>query len=51
VLDHGLAQARYGVSVFWTRPGLTLGGDIEEFIRYWQIKRDGTHRGIVKVIA
>lgn len=51
LFDHGLAQARYGVSVFWTRPGLTLGGDIEEFIRHWQIKRDGTQRGIVEVIA
>ncbi|MBI3946545.1 MAG: hypothetical protein HY321_11545 [Armatimonadetes bacterium] len=44
-------QARYGASVFWTRPGLTLGGDIEDFIAYWQGERDTADRGIVEVIV
>ncbi len=49
LFDHAVAQARYGVSVFWIRPGLLFGGDIEGFITSWQRKRDGGRRGIVEV--
>jgi hypothetical protein len=50
LFDHALAQARYGASVFWIRPGLLIDEDVEDFIEYWQLKRDGSRRGIVEVI-
>jgi len=51
LFDHSTAQARYGASIFWVRPGLLIGETIEEFVSYWQIKRDGSKRGIVEVIS
>lgn len=51
LFDHAVAQARYGASIFWIRPGLLIGEGVEEdFISYWQLKRDGSKRGIVEVI-
>jgi hypothetical protein len=50
LFDHAVAQARYGVSIFWVRPGLLIGESLEDFVAYWQIKRDGSKRGIVEVI-
>ncbi len=50
LFDHAVAQARYGVSIFWIRPGLLVGESVEDFIAYWQIKRDGSRRGIVEVV-
>jgi len=50
LFDHAVAQARYGASIFWLRPGLLVGGSVEDFIAYWQLKRDGSKRGIVEVI-
>jgi hypothetical protein len=50
LFDHAVAQARYGASVFWMRPGLLIGETVEQFIEYWQIKRGGGQRGIVDVI-
>jgi len=49
VFDHAISQARYGASIFWVRPGLLIGESIDEFIAYWQTKRDGTQRGLVEV--
>ena len=49
LFDHATAQARYGASIFWVRPGLLLGETIEDFVSHWQIKRDGSKRGIVEV--
>jgi len=51
LFDHAVAQARYGASIFWLRPGLLVGGSVEDFIAYWQLKRDGSKRGIVEVIS
>ncbi len=51
IFDHAIAQARYGASIFWIRPGLLIEESIEEFIAYWQIKRDGTRRGIVEIVS
>jgi hypothetical protein len=49
LFDHLAAQAHFGVSVFWLRrPGIF--GDEEAAIKDWQIKRDGTRRGIVEVV-
>ncbi len=50
LFDHAVAQARYGTSIFWVRPPLLLGETIDDFIAYWQTKRDGSERGIVEVI-
>lgn len=50
LFDHAIAQARYGASIFWVRPGLLISERIEGFVAYWQIKRDGSRRGIVEVI-
>jgi hypothetical protein len=50
LFDHAVAQARYGASIFWIRPGLLIDESVEDFISYWQLKRDGSKRGIVEVI-
>ena len=50
LFDHALAQARYGASIFWIRPGLLIDEGVEDFTAYWQLKRDGSKRGIVEVI-
>lgn len=50
LFDHAVAQARYGASIFWIRPGLLIGESLDDFIAYWQIKRDGSRRGIVEVV-
>lgn len=50
VFDHVYAQNALGASVFWIRRLAALGGE-EATIADWQMKRDGTERGIVEVIA
>jgi predicted nucleotidyltransferase len=50
LFDHAVAQVRYGVSIFWTRPSALLRETIDEYIAYWQVKRDKTLRGIVEII-
>ena len=50
LFDHAVAQARYGASIFWIRPGLLIREGVEDFLAYWQLKRDGSRRGIVEVI-
>ena len=50
LFDHGTAQDRFGCSVFWIRRMAALGGE-GAAIKDWQIKRDGTERGIVEVTA
>ena len=34
LFDHALAQARYGVSIFWIRPGMLMEETVEEFVVY-----------------
>lgn len=50
VFDHAAAQDALGASIFWVRRAGALGGE-EAAVGFWQIKRDGTQRGIVEVIA
>ena len=45
---HGTAQDYFGCSVFWIRRLATIGGE-EAAIGDWQLKRDGTERGIVEI--
>jgi len=48
LFDHGTAQDHFGCSVFWVRRLAAMGGE-EAAIKDWQIKRDGTQRGIVEI--
>jgi len=50
LFDHAIAQARYGASIFWARPSAILLEPLEEFIAAWQVKRDGSLRGILDVM-
>jgi hypothetical protein len=49
ILDHVAAQNYAGASIFWIRRLAALEGE-EAAVEYWQLKRDGTKRGIVEVI-
>lgn len=49
LFDHSEAQANFGASIFWIRPSMLILESIEQFTEHWQIKRDGTRRGIVEV--
>ena len=48
VFDHPAAQAHFGASVFWLRRLAALPNE-EGVILGWQLKRDGTRRGIVEI--
>ena len=49
LLSHQLAATEFGASIFWIRPSLLFFETLDEFIKGWQVKRDGTHRGIIEV--
>jgi hypothetical protein len=49
LFDHITAQTYFGCSLFWVRHLAALHGE-EAAIKQWQIKRDGTERGIVEII-
>jgi len=49
LFDHLRAQQIFGASVFSIRPSTALLATVDEFISYWQIKRDQSKRGIVDV--
>ena len=44
-----MAQNYEGASIFWIRRLAALEGE-KATIEHWQLKRDGTKRGIVEVI-
>jgi hypothetical protein len=48
VFDHSVAQAHFGASVFWLRRLAALPSEDESCLG-WQLKRDGTRRGIVEI--
>jgi hypothetical protein len=50
LFDHAIAQARYSASIFWTCPSALIRETLEDFIAYWQIKRDNSQRGILDVV-
>lgn len=50
VFDHAAAQNLLGASVFWIRRAAAAGEE-QAVVEYWQIKRDGSKRGIVEVIG
>lgn len=49
IFDHVTAQNYEGASIFWLRRLAALGGE-KATVEYWQLKQDGTKRGIVEVI-
>lgn len=49
LLSHQHAATEFGASIFWIRPSLLFLETLDEFIKGWQAKRDGTLRGIVEV--
>lgn len=50
LFEHQAAQSEFSASIFWIRPDMLIQESVETFIEHWQIKRDGTQRGIVGVI-
>ena len=48
LFEHSTAQDHFGCSVFWIRRMAAIGGE-QVAIEDWQIKRDGTMRGIVEI--
>ena len=48
IFDHHAAQAHFGTSIFWLRQHAALPNE-DEAVLGWQLKRDGTRRGIVEV--
>lgn len=48
VFDHAAADAHFGASVFWVRRLTAFGGE-QAAVEYWQVKREGGHRGIVEI--
>ena len=50
LFTHTDAQAHFGGSVFWVRRLAALGGE-QATLEHWQVKRDGSRRGIVEIIA
>jgi hypothetical protein len=51
LFDHAQAESAFGASIFWIRPSMLILETLDEFISHWQLKRDGTRRGIVEVSA
>jgi hypothetical protein len=49
LFEHAAAQTRFGASVFWMRR-LAVLDDEQTTLAYWQITREGHHRGIVEII-
>ena len=49
LLNHQQTETELGASIFWIRPSLLFLETLEEFIKGWQVKRDGTRRGIIEV--
>jgi hypothetical protein len=50
LFDHATAQIHFGCSVFWVRRIAALGGE-QASVEDWQLKRDGSRRGIVEIIS
>jgi hypothetical protein len=49
LFDHQRAARMFHASVFWIRPAMLINEPLDSFIAHWQLKRDGTKRGIVEV--
>jgi hypothetical protein len=50
VFDHLAVESLVGASVFWIKRSAAMAREAEA-IEYWQVKRDGSKRGIVEVVG
>jgi hypothetical protein len=50
LFEHMRAHEVFGASVFSVRPLTVLLESVDQFLGYWQVKRDKGQRGIVEVI-
>lgn len=50
LFDHAAAQAHFGASVFWVRRRAAWP-DEQAAVEFWQMKRDGSRRGIVEIVS
>jgi predicted nucleotidyltransferase len=50
LFDHNIAQDHFGASIFWIRRLAAFDGE-EATVAYWQVKRDGSQRGIVEIVS
>ena len=50
LFEHATAQAEWDASIFWIRLAALFTSE-DEFIAYWQIRRDGGLRGIVEIVS
>ena len=50
LFEHATAQDFFGASGFWLRQLVVLGNE-QSAINHWQVKRDGTRRGVVEIIS
>ena len=50
LFDHNRANDELGASIFWVRPDMLFGEPLEQFLAFWQTKRDGRRRGIVEIL-
>jgi hypothetical protein len=50
LFDHATADTFFGASVFWLRRLAAFDGE-QTAVEYWQIKRDGSLRGILEVVG
>ena len=51
LFEHTQAEIEFGASIFWIRTSFLLLETVDEFVSYWQSKRDGSRRGIVEVTS
>ncbi|MEW6207316.1 MAG: hypothetical protein AB1631_03050 [Acidobacteriota bacterium] len=51
LFDNQRAQRELGASVFFIRTTTVLLETVDEFIAYWQTKRDKSLRGIIEVVT
>ncbi len=49
LFEHSAAQAYFGASIFWLRRLAVISSE-QAAIEDWQVKRDGTRRGIVEIV-
>ena len=50
LFNHHEAEQHFGASIFWIRPAMLIHESLENFLAHWQLKRDGSQRGIVDVV-
>ena len=50
LFEHASGQSYFGCSAFWIRRLAAMGGE-QRALEDWQIKRDGTKRGVIEIVG